>query len=64
MQKGEGFWVTVVFLAVYLAVVGMAAYTKDPTVIKVAEGFTTIIGMIATNWFATRGKTSTNAGQS
>lgn len=57
-MPGEGLVVTVLFLAVFLVLGGMATYSQDPVMIDLVKSFGQIIGTIAAFWFATRGQTS------
>jgi hypothetical protein len=56
-MPGEGFYVTMAFLAVFLGVAGMAAYTNNQILTDLAKNFGSIIASIAAFWFATRGQT-------
>ena len=55
---GEGFYVTIVFMACFMIIAVTAMVTEGDVAKALATGFTGIIGSIAAFWFATRGQTS------
>lgn len=55
---GEGFWVTVVFMAFASVILCVAMITRSELATSVASSIVTVIGMIAAFWFPTRGQTS------
>lgn len=55
---GEGFWITMVFMAMVAILLITAMVTESPVAQNIVTAIITVLGMIAAFWFPTRGQTS------
>lgn len=55
---GEGFWVTMAFMAIVMILLIVAMITNSPVAQNIVTAIITVLGMIAAFWFPTRGQTS------
>lgn len=56
---GEGFWITMVFMAMVAILLITAMVTESPVAQNIVTAIITVLGMIAAFWFPTRGQTTT-----
>lgn len=56
---GEGFWITMVFMAMVAILLITAMVTDSPVAQNIVTAIITVLGMIAAFWFPTRGQTTT-----
>lgn len=55
---GEGFWITIMFMAMVAILLITAMVTDSPVAQNIVTAIITVLGMIAAFWFPTRGQTS------
>jgi|GEM_PF-3180511 len=54
---GEGFWVTMAFMALTTIILCVAMITGNEIAGSIVAAIITVLGMIAAFWFPTRGQT-------
>lgn len=57
---GEGFWITIMFMAMVAILLITAMVTDSPVAQNIVTAIITVLGMIAAFWFPTRGQTTTS----
>ena len=55
---GEGFWVTMAFMAMVSLILCVAMATGNEIAKSIVVAVITVLGMIAAFWFPTRGQTN------
>ena len=55
---GEGFWITIMFMAMVAILLITAMVTDSQVAQNIVTAIITVLGMIAAFWFPTRGQTS------